>query len=564
MSTRVVVSLLDAHDSERLLRAVHRNLRTADAAEIAVVSPPEPSMGMAALSHRDLTVVVSADGEWLERAGAASARCYVWCRDDVEAEALPSSPAVAVVAASVEELAWELVRRLTGDLRDAHARPRETSAQDSGRAGPEPPSTSFPSAPSVVAAQPAGPLQRRSPGERRLPRTPSWAQIARSDMADRASASHLIQPDTRGAAVAREVAETQPPSNGDRTARQPSAEPTTPLAALAQRLRASQAPRLGAPPPKLARANGRARGWGGIEHVRGLLGRIGSPGRSEPDLSSLGQALVRFHSTLVVVGTPKGGPGKTTEAAALGVLGARAVEPLGGSAVLIDANIGNPDAWRQLGVPADALTLAEIMDALSRGIVVPNGEFARNERLRVLPERRTAGRGYLDQEIGRLEQHVRLRHTLIIVDLANSLPDLGGSPAEALVAHWLVRADIVVIPIDLGEASIVAAGEMLDAVERMVANGNGTLRLPGLVMPLLVPPQGRRALELPVLAEVLDHFRGAGALVVEVPYSVDVQTASHRHVPLVGASRRADRGFAGVLAAVVAARQARGPEVRHG
>ena len=143
-----------------------------------------------------------------------------------------------------------------------------------------------------------------------------------------------------------------------------------------------------------------------------------------------------------------------------------------------------------------------------------------------------------------------------MVDLPNSRPSLAAGPTEALVAHWLQHADVAVIPIDLGEASFIAAGELLDALELMVVKGGEEQRMPGLVIPLLLPPDGRRALALPVIADVLDHFRGAGAAVVEVPYSVEVQTASHRRTPLVGASRRSDRGFAEVLSAVVAAREA--------
>ncbi|HUZ85039.1 MAG TPA: hypothetical protein VMU66_10110, partial [Gaiellales bacterium] len=71
----------------------------------------------------------------------------------------------------------------------------------------------------------------------------------------------------------------------------------------------------------------------GASRLRMLIGRV-APSRPRPpapDLAGLGQILLRAHSTVVTVGTPKGGPGKTTEAAAIGVLGARAVEPHGGS-----------------------------------------------------------------------------------------------------------------------------------------------------------------------------------------------------------------------------------------
>ena len=120
------------------------------------------------------------------------------------------------------------------------------------------------------------------------------------------------------------------------------------------------------------------------------------------------------------------------------------------------------------------------------------------------------------------------------------------------------------LPIDLGEASFIAAGEIIDSIDAMVAGSNGRLRRPGLVVPLLLPGDGRRALELPAIAELLDHLRAAGAEIVEVPFTVDVQTASHRRSPIVGASPRTDRAFAGVLSAVVAARERASATIPHG
>jgi hypothetical protein len=340
------------------------------------------------------------------------------------------------------------------------------------------------------------------------------------------------------------------------------ARPLTPLQALAEASPVSPTREVGAPlddlaPLEIGVVNTQGQSRSGLGRVRELIGRRDWPQRqrSAPDLSALGQTLFRAHSTVVAVGTPKGGPGKTTEAAALGVLGARAVEPHGGSAVLVDANLNNPDSWRQLAVPSEAITVREVVDALNRGALVPNGGFARNERLRVLPERRSAGSAYSAAEISRLTEHLRLRHTLSVVDLPNSLPSLSEGPKEALVAHWLEQADVVVLPIDLGEASFLAAGEILDAIEAMVARSSGRLRMPGLVVPLLLPSDGRRAIGLPAIAELLDHLRGAGANIVEVPFTVDVQTASHRRSPIVGASARTDRAFVAVLSAVVAARR---------
>jgi len=563
----LLVSLLERDDSDRLFAEMHRVLRPVDAAHLALVAPPEPAIGAAALqlSGREIATVIPAGPRRPEQRGNAGSRCYVWCRDELEVEAWSTHPAMPVLAATVEELGWELVRRLTGDLRDAE---EESSLATIAEPGSEPAATSV--ADLRVAA--AGPWHSKRSirvpvgRERGMPPTPTWARAARAEepapqivsLAAQSSDEALAFVDTDNGVPGIEQGPGGVPV-ASRTA-------ITPLAAMAQRLRASQAGSNGRAQAEVVDNTARRPSQRGLQRVRDLIGRRVpmSPRQAEPDLAALGQALFRAHSTLVTVGTPKGGPGKTTEAAALGILGARAVEPHGGSAVLVDANLNNPDAWRQLGVPSDALTVREVVEALNRGTIVPNGEFARNERLRVLPERRAGGVAYGAHEIARLAQHLRLRHTLIAVDLPNSLPSLGAGPSEAVVAHWLQHADVAVIPIDLGEASFIAAGELLDALEAMVAKGGGAMQVPGLVIPLLLPPNGRRALQLSVIASVLDHFRDAGAAVVEVPYSIDVQTASQRRTSVVGASRGADHGFAGVLSAVVAARQAQVMGVRRG
>ena len=59
---------------------------------------------------------------------AADERHLVWCRDDIEAAGIPAGMGTAVVAESLEALAWELVRRLSGDLSPGgHAQPAAMS-----------------------------------------------------------------------------------------------------------------------------------------------------------------------------------------------------------------------------------------------------------------------------------------------------------------------------------------------------------------------------------------------------------------------------------------------------
>jgi septum formation inhibitor-activating ATPase MinD len=560
--TRTLVSLLPAEESDRLLRAVNALLPPVADRTIALLRPPEQHLGAAALHLADagIMIVLEAGQVGTGIGDRSDERHLVWCRDDIEAAGVPAGMGTTVVAESIEALAWELVRRLAGDLspggNERPAAMTHTSGVSVDIVRPHEPGE-----PSTAATSP-----HRHNG--RVPPPPTWARgVPPGDGPIADAEVHTSQEPDPGP---RPSAPRHRPLIGQADAHR-SRLPLTPLAALAAM--ESDAPyRLA---PNDATPVGTLEAQDAVGHrppsrsggrLRMLIGRAAprTPRRPSPDLAGLGQVLLRAHSTVVTVGTPKGGPGKTTESAAIGVLGARAVEPHGGSAVLVDANLNNPDSWRQLAVPSDALTVREVVEALNRGALVPNGEFARNERLRVLPERRSAGSAYTAAEIDRLVTHLRLRHTLVVVDLPNTLPSLTEGPKEALVAHWLGHADVAVLPIDLGEASFVAAGEIIDSIDAMVAGSHGRMRSPGLVVPLLLPGDGRRALELPAIADLLDHLRAAGAEIVEVPFTVDVQTASHRRSPIVGASPRTDRAFAGVLSAVVAARERASATIPHG
>jgi hypothetical protein len=551
-ATRTLVSLLPAEESDRLLRAVHALLPPVADRTIALLRPPSPHLGAVALHLAGAGIMVvraAGQAEWGVSDGSDE-RHLVWCRDDIEAAGVAAGLGTAVVAESIEALAWELVRRLAGDLSPGGDERPAATAHTSGVSV----DIVRPHEPGDASTAATSPHRRNG----RVPPPPAWARGVPPDDAPVADVdvhtSREQDPRSSPAAPDHRQLLGQAGAHGSRS-------PLTPLAALAgmepdgpYRV-APDDTRFGTLETQDAASHHPPSRSGG--RLRMLIGRAAPsrPRRPAPDLAGLGQVLLRAHSTVVTVGTPKGGPGKTTEAAAIGVLGARAVEPHGGSAVLVDANLNNPDSWRQLAVPSDALTVREVVEALNRGALVPNGEFARNERLRVLPERRSAGSAYTAAEIDRLVTHLRLRHTLVVVDLPNTLPSLTEGPNEALVAHWLGHADVAVLPIDLGEASFIAAGEIIDSIDAMVAGSHDRLRRPGLVVPLLLPGDGRRALELPAIAELLDHLRAAGAEIVEVPFTVDVQTASHRRSPIVGASPQTDRAFAGVLSAVVAARE---------
>ena len=127
----MLVSLLPAEELDRLLRAVHALLPPVVDGTIALLRPPEPHLGDAALglAGAEILIIRKADHEGSAASDAADERHLVWCRDDIEAAGIPAGMGTAVVAESLEALAWELVRRLSGDLSPGgHAQPVATVA----------------------------------------------------------------------------------------------------------------------------------------------------------------------------------------------------------------------------------------------------------------------------------------------------------------------------------------------------------------------------------------------------------------------------------------------------
>ncbi len=594
---RMVISLLaDGVVSDRLLASVHRLLPAPHAARIALLRPPSARLAAAVTGAVGDGAVFVIDGpdalRTAEIASTPTARWWVWCRDDDEVARCGNGVTV-LRADDVESLAWEVVRRLAGDGGDvtttaAPAPTASTTAMDA--VAPDAVAHTF-----VDGSSAADHGQSVELSGRQL-RPPSWAvapatQSAAPDSAPRVTdvprrltpppwamgGGQTLDPPPRAAAAPRAV---PAPVEPWPVVTAPNPAPPTvlpddlpsPLASLATSLPrpasdelppapapaadADHSPRPRPDPRRHSTDPTSARSW--LTDLR----RLALPRRARgiapsASLAALGQELVRCHSTVVLVGTSKGGPGKTTQAAAISMLGAQAVEPHGGSAVCIDSNLNNPDAWKRLGVPPHAPTVRDLVDALNRGAVPPQGETARDARLRVFPETRGGGSSYSAAEIDRLAQHLRLRHTLVVVDLPNVLPSLLHGPTEAVMAHWLRHADVFVLPIDLGAASFVAAGEVLDALDEFAEASAPRVHMPGVVVPLLVPRGGEKLVRSPEVAELLDHLREAGAAVVEVPQVVEVQAADHFKRPVIGVSPRADAAFARVVDAVVAAAVAR-------
>ena len=150
---------------------------------IALLRPPEPHLGDAALglAGAEILIICKADHEGLAASDAADERHLVWCRDDIVAAGIPAGMGTAVVAESLEALAWELVRRLSGDLSPGGDQRPAAMSHMSGVSDDIARSRESGEASSAAATSP----QRRNG---RVPAPPAWARGVLPDNAPIADA----------------------------------------------------------------------------------------------------------------------------------------------------------------------------------------------------------------------------------------------------------------------------------------------------------------------------------------------------------------------------------------
>jgi MinD-like ATPase involved in chromosome partitioning or flagellar assembly len=295
----------------------------------------------------------------------------------------------------------------------------------------------------------------------------------------------------------------------------------------------------------------------GHGRARGIGRRLGSLlGRSDPtpvDVGALGQALTAAHDTVVLVGSRKGGVGKTTESLALGFLAAQAVEVMGGSAVVLDANLTNADISVKLHLPLSAPTVRDLVTALMSNAVTPTPVAVRSSSLRVYGEHRETER-YEAPEIAQLAGHLRRYYTVTVVDLPNAVPGIEDR-AEAVVDAWLPHADVVVIPVDTSIASFEGAGDMLTAIRALKERRGGRYN-PGVVVAFLRPADIDPRRFAPDLAGTLEQLQKLGAAVVDIPDSSRMAMVdwTDHPVPLTDVDPKVTKGYWDLLDAVVAVR----------
>jgi septum formation inhibitor-activating ATPase MinD len=541
MTQRTIVVLVEgAADAQTVSHAIDARLGFG-ADDIVVVTAPDEIRGRAFWSspsaptwwhEHDLdageTVLLIADIPRLAASLAGvTTRWFVWCRSGSATAAYAAMDSVAAVVAEdaasfadqvsarLMELGWRFGERPTwGPFRRAsaeaggHPAPIEARSRD---AAPEPPPTVPQSWPPATARPPAAPEI--------VPPLPSLDWSAHAAAADFPIATASVE--VSALAI------------GD----PPSPAPLVDLANL----------------PILA-ATGRPLATGRQGLTRRLATLLGGNGKNDSvDVGAIAQALVGAHDTVVLVGSRKGGVGKTTESLAVGFLAAQAVEVLGGSALVVDANLTNADITVKLRLPNEAPTVRDVVTALAANAKAPTPLAVRGSTLRVLGENRETQR-YTGLEIEALVGDIRSGYTVAVVDLPNAVPGVEDK-AEAAVEAWLPHADVVIIPIDTSIASFEGAADMLAAINELKQR-RGDSYNPGVVIAFLRPSDIDPRRIAPDLAATLNELSELGAQVVDIPASSRMAMVdwSNHSTPLVDADPKVTRAYWNLVAAVTAAR----------
>jgi hypothetical protein len=266
-----------------------------------------------------------------------------------------------------------------------------------------------------------------------------------------------------------------------------------------------------------------------------LMRRPSRPGITDAELASL---LVARTPTLVVIGSRKGGVGKTSHAAGIAIAGGTVLDSVGHRAAIVDANVANPDAWGQLNLPPQAASVREVVTALTNGADPPPPIHAVTPALACYPERRD-GVEYSRIEIQRLAAYLRTRYAFIVVDMSNRLPDPTGGPEAAVASFWLDEADALVLPTGSSRQDFNGVLDYLD-----VPNS------PPTVVPYIAS-SARRNRRHPMTRHYLDAIGPRVQAMVEIPDEADsVRFAGLEGAPVQDVSPRMRAAYRELTAAV--------------
>jgi MinD-like ATPase involved in chromosome partitioning or flagellar assembly len=244
---------------------------------------------------------------------------------------------------------------------------------------------------------------------------------------------------------------------------------------------------------------------------------------SDAELAAL---LLNRAPRIVVVGSRKGGVGKTSHAAGMAISGGAVLDSVGHIAAIVDANVANPDAWGQLNLPEHAATVRDVVASLATGVQPPSPIHSVTPALACYPERRD-GTEYSHTDIHRLATHLRARYSLVVVDMSNRLPDPTSGPEAAVAAFWLEEADALVLPTAMSRQDFNGVLDYLDVRGR-----------PPTVVPCITSG-ARRNRRHPVTREYLEVIASRVDRVLEIPDEADsVRLAGMDGVPVQAVSTK--------------------------
>lgn len=255
--------------------------------------------------------------------------------------------------------------------------------------------------------------------------------------------------------------------------------------------------------------------------TRGGVARRGGAVLSD---SSLADDLIKRGSTIVAVGSRKGGVGKTSHAAGVAIIAGGALDGLGRCAAIVDANLANPDAWGQLNLPTGAATVRDVIAALAANHEPPRPVHASTPSLACYPESRDASE-YSRTEIGFFAAYLREKYPLIVIDLSNRLPDPMAGPEAAAAAFWLEHADVLVLPSAASKQDFNGVLDYLDLRD-----------LPPVIIASLVA-RSRRNREHPLAKRYMAAIAHRAYRVIDMPDDAErVRYAGMQGVPVEAVS----------------------------
>jgi cellulose biosynthesis protein BcsQ len=263
----------------------------------------------------------------------------------------------------------------------------------------------------------------------------------------------------------------------------------------------------------------------------------------------IGDLVLGLHPPpLVVVPARKGGVGKTVTAGAVAQVIGYALGDTTGSAAIVDQNIGNPDQWGRLDIPATAGTVRQLMAALSSGLELPpTPAWAKTPALGVYPEDRAAADAYPPGLIQRFVHHLRERHVFLVVDLPNRLPDYTTAEA-AICAAYLELADLVILPTTDDPSALLG---VLEYLETPSMRGK-------LVMVSYIVSTDREVRSHHVVTDLLDEIGKRVVAIEMVPRSEKATLAIVKGVSILDISPRLRDAYIRVTRTAVRALAAAG------